>query len=296
MREYRRLLYVAMTRAEERLYLCGFFRSKEPPEDCWDAMIRLAFEADGPHGPHVEQVPAFWNGDEVVQRITTTGDSEPATPPKPAMEQALFDLAPPWLATPARDETPPASRLRPSRLGGGSEVAQRRRGALYGTAVHELLQHLPGMPAADREAAGRTFLAARALPEDMRVPALGEALGVLAHADLATLFAPGSRAEVAVSGRLARPHGGERVIDGKIDRLAVLAEAIVVADFKTGTPPAEVPERYLEQLALYRRVLQPLWPGRPVHALLVWTAGARAVWLDPAALEAAADAALAASA
>ncbi len=292
MREYRRLLYVAMTRAEERLYLSGFFRAKEPPGECWDAMVRAAFEV-APEGTTIEHVPAFWGGDDVVMRLTTPGESESAPPPKAAAEQVGFDLAPPWLAAPAPDETPLAARLRPSRVGGGQASAERRQGARFGTVVHELLQHLPEIAAAQRGAAGRTFLTARAFPADQREPALAAAFDVLAKPELAVLFGPGSRAEVAVSGRLRRADGGERIVDGTVDRLAVTPDGIVVADFKTGAVPSETPQRYVEQLALYRRVLQPLWPDRPVHALLVWTHGPRLVRLDPATLDAAAEAALA---
>ncbi len=292
MREYRRLLYVAMTRAEERLYLSGFFRAKEPPGDCWDAMIRAAFEV-APDGATIEHVPAFWEGTDTVMRLTTAGESEPAAAPKVAMEQALLDLAPPWLAAPAPDEASPGPRLRPSRLGGGAASAERREGARFGTVVHELLQHLPDIAPAQREAAGHAYLAARTFPTERRKPALAAALGVLALPELASLFAPGSRAEVAVSGRLQRAGGGERIVDGTVDRLAVTADGVVVADFKTGAVPDETPQRYVEQLALYRRVLQPLWPGRPVHALLVWTHGPMLVRLDPEALDMAADAALA---
>lgn len=38
--EYRRLLYVAMTRAEDRLYVCGWHRSKLPADECWYSLIR----------------------------------------------------------------------------------------------------------------------------------------------------------------------------------------------------------------------------------------------------------------
>ena len=293
MREYRRLLYVAMTRAEERLYLSGFFRAKAPPDECWDAMIRVAFEAGAPEGAVVEHVPAFWDEAETVLRVSTPGASEPAMPSRTDADQALFDLAPPWLAAPAPEEAAPAPRMRPSRLGaGGDAAAERREGALFGTLVHELLQHLPGVEASRREAAGCAFLVSRAVPEGRRERALGAALGVLAHPDLAVLFAPGSRAEVAVSGRLALASGGERVVEGTVDRIAVAADGVVVADFKTGAVPAEAPVRYVEQLALYRRLLQPLWPDRPVRALLIWTNGPTPMWLDPVALDAAADAAL----
>ncbi|MCX8256130.1 MAG: double-strand break repair helicase AddA, partial [Beijerinckiaceae bacterium] len=70
MREYRRLLYVAMTRAEERLYLAAFYNIHKPPEDCWSAMAETVFG-------EAETVAAFWDEAEVVRRIHRPG--APAT-------------------------------------------------------------------------------------------------------------------------------------------------------------------------------------------------------------------------
>jgi ATP-dependent helicase/nuclease subunit A len=87
------------------------------------------------------------------------------------------------------------------------------------------------------------------------------------------LFAPGSRAEVPVAGRL-----GERMVVGQVDRLAVTADAILIADYKTGRDvPSSVEDavarypQYIRQLALYRAVLDQLYSGRPVRAALLWT-------------------------
>jgi ATP-dependent helicase/nuclease subunit A len=42
-----------------------------------------------------------------------------------------------------------------------------------------------------------------------------------------------------------------------------------------------------EKMALYRRVLAPLWPDKPLRMLLIWTAGPRVVWLPAGKLDAA---------
>ena len=123
---------------------------------------------------------------------------------------------------------------------------------------------------------------------------LAEALAVIAEPELAVLFRPGSRAEVAVTGYLAAGDGSRREVDGKVDRLVVTGDTVVIADFKSGRPPSQIPRAYLDQVALYRRVLMPLWPGHAFRTLLVWTGAPSVVELDPAELEAAADAILAA--
>ena len=113
---------------------------------------------------------------------------------------------------------------------------------------------------------------------------------VLEHAHFYELFAPGSRAEVPIVGRLIL--GGEEVrVSGQIDRLAVTQTAVLIGDFKTNRPAPrrieDVPQSYLRQLALYRAVLTKLYPGKPVRAALIWTEVPDLMELSGEALDAA---------
>ena len=292
MREYRRLLYVALTRAEERLYIAGFYQTREPPDDCWSAMVAAAFEDQA-----VEHVNAFWSDDEMVARIATPGSGVDLRPSAHPPEQRRLGLGPDWLFKPVSAPSPTQAALNPSHADDRQTYPTKHRvGITYGLAVHELLQHLPARGSADRLAAGRAFLRARAssYPPDIHEPVLTEALAVIAQPELAALFGPDARAEVAVTGYLATGDGSRREVDGKVDRLVATPETVVIADFKSGRPPAQTPRAYLDQVALYRRVLMPLWPGRSFRTLLVWTRGPDVVELAPAELEAAANAILAA--
>ena len=93
---------------------------------------------------------------------------------------------------------------------------------------------------------------------------------------VAPLFDPTtSRAEVPVMGILDIA-GTQRSVTGTIDRMAVLDDAVHLLDFKTGSHvPAsaeDAPASYITQLALYRALVQRLYPNRPVRATLIWTA------------------------
>ena len=115
-----------------------------------------------------------------------------------------------------------------------------------------------------------------------------EALNVIDMPDLAGLFGPGSKAEVAISGRITV---GRRVIDvtGQVDRIGEDANEVLIADYKTGTPCGQddIPAAYLTQLALYRAVLAPLWPNKTVRAMLIWTKGPLVVPFPATRLDAA---------
>jgi ATP-dependent helicase/nuclease subunit A len=139
------------------------------------------------------------------------------------------------------------------------------------------LQILPDLPAEARAEAARSLLAReRDLAEVQRAEMTAAALSVLEDARFAEVFGPGSRAEVAIAGSAARLPAGLK-ISGRIDRLVVLPERVLVADFKTNRPsPARIEDAdpaYLRQMAIYAAVLGEVFPDRPIEAALVWTDG-----------------------
>ncbi len=111
-------------------------------------------------------------------------------------------------------------------------------------------------------------------------------MAVIDAPELTQLFAPGSKAEVPIAGRIV--HKGTPIdVIGQIDRIAEGETEVLIADFKTGEPRAadETPDTYLIQMALYRAALAPLWPQKHLRMLLVWTYGPKIVTLDEAILD-----------
>lgn len=289
--EHRRLLYVALTRAEERLYVCGYHGVQKPKEGCWHAMVEAGL-ADV-----VEDAPAPWGGDERVRRR-----GEPAlldAPAGSATPAHAADALPAWLLAPAPFERPPEPPITPSTAlaaadqadeageHGRDPLAQAGEGLRIGALTHTLLQHLPEIAPEGRTEAAHRFLAARAgdLAPERRGALAARAMAVVNDPDLAALFGPGSRAEATISARV-RAGGVEIPIIGQIDRLAVSADAVTIADFKSGAPRDldATPEAYIGQLALYAAAAALLWPDRSVRALLVWTAGPRVLEIPPETL------------
>jgi ATP-dependent helicase/nuclease subunit A len=152
----------------------------------------------------------------------------------------------------------------------------RRLAMARGEAVHRLLQSLPDLPPHARAEAARRYLAGTAVrfsaeEQDAMAAQVGR---MLDDPRFAAVFAPGSRGEVPIVGRLVR--GGRTVaIAGQVDRLVVTAEAVLIVDYKTNRPAPRsiqnVPPAYLRQLALYGAVLAQLYPDRAIRAALVWT-------------------------
>ncbi|MEO5375985.1 MAG: double-strand break repair helicase AddA [Alphaproteobacteria bacterium] len=285
-REYRRLLYVAMTRAEDRLYVCGWHTNKAPPATCWYTLIR---DAVAPLA--VEEGDAFLAADpdadgSAVLRLRTPQEAKPEASAVEAHLAPPEAVIPEWAQRPPPPEPSPPRPLAPSRPDGTEPpvrspfgpdgAAHFRRGHL----VHRLLQSLPELAPEERSAAARRYLdrAADDMSPEERSALTAEALAVLAHPEAAPLFAPGSQAEVPVVGLV-----GDRVVSGQVDRLMVSETTVLIADYKTNRPPPahedQVAPLYLRQMAAYRAALEQVYPGRRVRCFLVWTDGPRVMEL-----------------
>jgi ATP-dependent helicase/nuclease subunit A len=277
--EYRRLLYVGMTRAADHLVICATKGVNKIPDGCWyqlvcDALKPLAAEETDADGT------TLWR----------LRKAEAVAEPSEAEELTRIVL-PDWARQPVAAAKPRWRVLSPSSTedvaqrfaGRGDRDTARRRGTL----LHRLMQSLPDIAPERRTDAARTFLAHDDdLTAAERDAMTAQALAILADTRFAPLFAPGSRAEVSVAGLV-----GDVAVAGQIDRLVVTNDAVLIADYKSdGTPPqriADVPASYVRQLALYRALLAKVYPGKVVRAALLWTETPELMELSGANMDAA---------
>ncbi len=270
--EHWRLLYVAMTRAEEALFIAGAKGKKrrksggELPEDSWYAQLEALFPEDW-------QLDALWGG---IRQIGgplpfAAAKVEPAEPPRMILPDVLL--------TPIGAEPRPPRPLAPSSLGeddapdppaspGAHAMVVARRGTL----MHRLIERLPELAPEHRRVAGLAWLA-RA--DDMFDAAhhsdmVESAMTVLAHSGWADVFGPDSLAEVPLTAVV-----GGRVVSGTVDRLVIGDAGIRIVDFKTARRPpaslADIPAAYIRQMAAYVAALEAIHPGLPIEAALLYT-------------------------
>ncbi len=289
LEEYNRLLYVALTRAEDELIICGAKPKNALQDACWFESVRRGFDrlavpvdADGRRSYATPQ--------------TAPPDRETAStaPAAAVVIPAWAGSAPRWQSTPPAAETTRPEPLAPSRntedearravtasplsenLG---KLRQARAAALAkGRMVHALLQHLPAIPAPRRAQAAEAYLAhaAAELTQPARTAICRSVLSILDDPTLQPLFGPQSRAEAPITGVI-----GDVEIGGLIDRLAIGGSEILLADFKTDRQPPQdieaIPAAYLRQLSAYTALLAQIYPTHRISCVLIWTANARSM-------------------
>ena len=274
-----RLLYVALTRARDRLIVCGVEPGRPTMKDgSWWDWVQKAL-SDEEIAASVREVPG--SGEPPVLRFgadpVTAVAQEPQAPAASARPGWLFARAPAEPAAVAYASPSQMAEVQkgpsPSPLSATGGLGRFRRGEL----IHRLLQLLPDLPPEDRRAAAAALMAREHdLTSDQRAEMASAALAVLEDDRFAAVFGPGSRAEAAIAGTAPElPEG--LAVSGRLDRLVIEADRVLVADFKTNRPsPASIEQAdraYVTQMAVYAAVLRAAFPGRKVEAALVWTDG-----------------------
>jgi ATP-dependent helicase/nuclease subunit A len=276
LEEHWRLLYVGLTRAEERLVVSGLepkTKNGALSENSWHARVERALLSLG--ADRVE--------DPTWGTVVRYRGSVAASPVKP--KAAPLSLAKPpipdWARTAAPPEARPPRPLAPSAIAEDTAASPPpsealRAAAERGTLIHHLLERLADVDPEQRHATAMRWLERTGglAEETSRREIADTVCAVLSHPDYAALFAPGSLAEAPLAATLT----DGTVVAGTVDRLLVEAQRVSVIDFKTGRVPTSVeaiPASHLAQMRAYSNALRIIFPDRQIRAALLYTSGPR---------------------
>ena len=269
--EHERLLYVAMTRASECLFLAGAAKSQNSIKGIgWHIMLQNGFEAAGilpdengiyrhSHGVAQDDEPVpqadvpIMIGDDIRNRLGW------------AFEMPAPEAAPvrPLMPSDAKAQDLPVS------IGTKDQKLARQEGLFQ----HELLDKLGRLPIKVRISAAASLVA----KADARYPLIeasrrqilaDKMLHFMAHPDFASLFDDKALSEFAISGVV-----GQRAVVGQIDKLVIDEASVWLVDFKSGQPHhKDVPNSYMLQMALYHALLRDIYPHHQIKAEIIWLA------------------------
>lgn len=298
--ERNRLLYVALTRPRDRLYVAGFEGSSGRDDGCWydliaDALTPVMTQVRDRQGLPVRRLSAAQDAPHESTKDAISADPDPLPLPewahKPARPERdlAIPFAPSRLAPLETDaegdpvDTPSKPRTASEQRAPGPVAMADGHRFARGLLTHGLLQYLPALDRRGWEAAAQRFVGVRGagLPQRTRDSIVAETLAVLTDPAFAALFGPDSRAEVPIVAEIACPGEKERKLrlTGQIDRLVRVGNDILIVDYKTNRPPPrrveDVAEAYTLQLAAYRLAVRQVFGGAFVRAALLWTDGPR---------------------
>ncbi|WP_347717013.1 3'-5' exonuclease, partial [Sphingomonas sp.] len=258
LQEHWRLLYVALTRAAERLVIAGVMPRKLS-DDSWHSRVERALT--GLRAVKDEVGSLVYRGTIRGFPVRRTGSSVKIA----AVTQ------PAWLHSVAPPEPRPPRPLSPSSMRDDREVSAppnpaQIAAARRGTLLHALFERLPAVAPADRRTAALRWLerSADVADQEARDELIDTALRVLDDPAFAAVFAPDALAEAPIAATL--PDG--RVIAGTVDRLCVSDDLVRVIDYKTGRASPS----HAIQMTAYRDALAVIFPGRRIEAALLYTA------------------------
>ncbi len=270
--EYYRLLYVAMTRAADRLYIAGYKGSKSAPDSSWYFKIREAMEKD----------PACRTTDDQRLQIHNEQTEDPDKAKEKEQKQHSQETLPSWAQAQAPQEDVPPKPLIPSRPSLEDQetatsplIASDQKRFRRGNVTHKLLQFLPDFKPETRRDIAEKFVQKNGsdLSRDVQQNIISEVMVILDNPAYEPFFAQNSLAEVSVTGLMP----DNRIVSGQIDRLVMNETDIWIIDYKTNRPPPkdpkDVPALYHKQMAAYRDSLQAIYPKHTIHTALLWTDG-----------------------
>ena len=296
--EYRRLLYVAMTRAKDQLYICGWAPKKGPHPDCWYSLVEEALEVDAEKEfDETGEIKYFrW----ILK--DQTRESSKIKSPKVSRKKDIAQL-PSWINKQVTLKqqsvhVTPTSIAKLSkrgvqyynnfiRSGVQNLINQDSNNALLiGNCMHRLIEILPNIDKSQRVEIATNVLKQMLMNEfdSLSNQIIADVIKILDDEKFSKIFAPNGRSEVDVTGIVKGKHNTSFEITGRIDRLIVSENEVQIIDFKTTQQPPDkvehVQREYVLQLGIYHQLLKSLYPNHQIKCALLWTHNATLMEID----------------
>jgi len=265
--EYLRLLYVAMTRAENELYICDYIKNNGSKENCWYEIIKQAVEKSGAKRKRDDDMDGdiLYIGDDDIFDSNPVNCNKKNIECEPQNSYIIEDILD--NISKNKEKKLESKIINPSTYYAESVLKNPHEGSINienGKLVHKLLEILPDSPRDEWDDIIDIYLKNKNNTQEIK----RVVLKILNDEKFNFLFSKDSKAEVPIFGNL----DGD-IISGRIDRLAIIDNTIYVVDYKnTNTLPDFPPKNYIKQLELYKKLLTKIYVGKNIKCFILWTA------------------------
>ena len=273
-KEYLRLLYVAMTRAEDRLYIAGWGTLPKDEESTW-------------YGKLKKRLKPIAQDESGVLRISSDQVSGPDKKDiRPIRKNNTLQL-PQWVWEAPKELNFETDRLIPSTLNQISNnqslfAPEKTDKFLRGRIIHSLLQLLPYYPIEKRRNLAKSYLLDEypKLDKEQKDEHITTALKVINFPRLSEIFSEYAFVEATLNGTV-QENGIDREVMARVDRLVVLDKEVIIADFKTDKRPPkkfdDIEETYKNQMNIYCKLIKNIYPKHIIRPMLIWTEGPKII-------------------
>jgi len=267
LQEYIRLLYVAMTRAEDQLIICGSSSSNKLSQNCWYELISRAI--------NIEEKPC--QNDDLIPNIIPSAHRDRSCPilEEPnwfmvAREELECSSIPNILNSPVAwsPNTMLIERIIKStrRTDPATSPLIAEDFQEYGSIFHKILED--GVKVKDfTKLALHPLINNLTLKQQIKIRKSISKL--LENKEFTSLIEQELKTEVNIG-----VSNYENIKIGRIDLLATSQEYVTIIDYKSDrNPPANshlIPEDYIKQLNFYRRSLRKIYPDHKVICKILW--------------------------
>ncbi|MFN7039187.1 MAG: double-strand break repair helicase AddA [Alphaproteobacteria bacterium] len=274
--ESNRLLYVALTRAEDEMIICGYKNKNALSENCWYSFVKKAMKEIAEEKDfHVkEEFVQYLSKDKLLQleyaqereiklqepnsNLFDQINSIPDYALQPAPQENNFLISPSKLTNIITSKTLPES------------LSNK---CLRGSIIHKLLEYLPLIKTTQFESAAKDFLLKHS--SEFNTSEIEKIIATCGHLlrdeEFKKIYSNNSKAEVPITGVIKDKY----LVSGQIDRLVIDDEKVLIVDYKTTNnvpnSPENTPQNYLKQMAAYRYLLKEIYPKKQVNCALIWT-------------------------
>ena len=264
--EYRRLLYVALTRAEDRLYIAGYKNDDKINEKSWYALCKQMLENIG-MSEEKDILSYSCKQENIIERTPVSTKTD-----------ANIEIKD-WMYQKAQKENPLSRPYTPSHpddedsISVCSPLKDNSHYYKRGVLIHSLLQYLPvDVSLEEKIKAIDAYLEKHSdkLNKSAVLQIREEIINLISKTEFEIIFSPYSKTEVPIAGEI-----DGKIISAQIDRLVITDDKVIIVDYKTNRPAADnidmVPQIYLNQLNVYKQLMQKIYPKKDIETYILWT-------------------------
>jgi ATP-dependent helicase/nuclease subunit A len=275
--EYLRLLYVALTRAEDQLIICGYKTSHQVSNNCWYSIIKSSmkliakeyvFKTSNDLSLYfMDQVAYIIETDQLIAPINNVTNNKQADIKDLILPSFLF-------------KDPPKEPTSFKQIIASVKISQdndfnynilNNNEFKKGNIIHKLLEFSSIIKKNSNTIWNFIKQYAADLDEDIQLKIYNQYITLLETKEYDLIFGPNSKAEASIAGIVANKF----IISGKIDRLVILENQVMIIDYKSdlivATCSEEVNPNYLKQMSLYHCLIKEIYPDKKITCWLIWT-------------------------